>query len=225
MELSIDTSTDSAGVVLAKEGLALIQLSWHSTQNHTVELLPSIAFVVKRGGIGMASLGAVFVAKGPGSYNGLRVGMSAAKGLALSLGIPLVGISTLELEAYPFGGLGLPVRPVQRAGQGQVATALYSMVEGQLACREGEQLVSPDELRRLSHERTILCGDMAHETLAWLQPELGKYVAAPAIFASRAVALAALGWTRLLEGRTDDPATLEPLYLRPPHITGPKQRR
>ena len=102
MELAIDTSTDFAGIALSSEGDVITELTWHSPQNHTVELVPNIDKMLKQSNITPESLNAVFVAKGPGSFNGLRVAMSTAKGLAFSLNIPLIAISTLEVEAYPF---------------------------------------------------------------------------------------------------------------------------
>src|SRR4030043_2225444 len=100
MELAIDTSTESCSIGLSHQGDTIAELTWHSGQNHTVELVPNIVRLLNPTKISTQSLRAVFVAKGPGSFNGLRVGISTAKGLAFSLSITMAGISTLEIEAY-----------------------------------------------------------------------------------------------------------------------------
>ena len=82
MELAIDTSTDFASISLSCEGKTIAELTWHSGQNHTVELVPNITHLLNQTKLSPQSLGAIFVAKGPGSFNGLRVGMSTAKGFA-----------------------------------------------------------------------------------------------------------------------------------------------
>src|SRR4030043_1471984 len=130
MELAIDSSTDSCSIGLSHQGETIAELTWHSGQNHTVELVPNIVRLLNQTKISTQSLRAVFVAKGPGSFNGLRIGISTAKGLAFALSIPLVGISTLEVEAYPFAFTKLPLCPIHNAGRGEIATALYQQNDG-----------------------------------------------------------------------------------------------
>ena len=95
MQLAIDTSTDTAGIALARDREVLAELTWHCGQNHTTQLLPQIAHLLNQTGIDLKSISGIIVARGPGSFNGLRVGISTAKGLAFSLGVPIIGISTL----------------------------------------------------------------------------------------------------------------------------------
>ena len=100
MQLAIDTSTDSASLALVRYGEVLAESTWRSQQNHSVELLPKLTQLLNEAGAGIQAISGVIVAKGPGSFNGLRVGLSTAKGLAFSLKVPIIGISSLELEAY-----------------------------------------------------------------------------------------------------------------------------
>ena len=104
----------------------LIELSWRSEQNHSVELLPAIQRLMDQAGIDSSDLGCVIAAKGPGSFSALRIGMATARGLAMANDIPLVGVGTLEVEAFPYLGLGLPVCALIEAGREQVAAAIYS---------------------------------------------------------------------------------------------------
>ena len=109
MELAIDTSTETASIALSSEGTAVAEFTWHAGQNHTAELTPGINCLLQQAKLGIGDITGVIVARGPGSFNGLRVGMGMAKGLAFALGIPLVGIGTLEVEAYPHAASGTPV--------------------------------------------------------------------------------------------------------------------
>src|ERR1035437_5858080 len=109
MLLALDTSTEMAGLALVNDGRLVAEATWYCGQNHTIQLLPQLAALLIKTGTDIKTISAIAVAKGPGSFNGLRVGISSAKGLAFSLGIPLAGISTLEVEAYPFAITGLPV--------------------------------------------------------------------------------------------------------------------
>ncbi|GAI02337.1 unnamed protein product [marine sediment metagenome] len=112
MQLAIDTSTDTASLALVQDSEVLAELTWRCEQNHSVELLPRLADLLGRTKSNLQSISCVMVAKGPGSFNGLRVGVSTAKGLAFSLGIPIIGISTLEVEAYQHAETNLPICPI-----------------------------------------------------------------------------------------------------------------
>ena len=125
MELTIDTSTEFAGVGLSHDGLVEAEFIWHAGQNHTVELIPAVSCLLGKVNKAVTDISAVFVASGPGSFNGLRVGVSTAKGLAFALGIPVFGIGTLEIAAYAFAFSGLTICPIQNAGRGEIAAALY----------------------------------------------------------------------------------------------------
>ena len=147
MELAIDTSTDFASIALSREGSVITELTWRSAQKHTVELVPNIEYMLKQSNITPESLNAVFVAKGPGSFNGLRVGMSTAKGLAFSLNIPIIAISTLAVEAYPFAFTDLLLCPIQSAGRGELAVAFYRQND-ELRCLQEAHITTVDVLKK-----------------------------------------------------------------------------
>lgn len=223
MELAIDTSTNFASIALSREGETVAELTWHSEQNHTVELVPNIVHLLNQTRLGPQSLAGIFVARGPGSFNGLRVGISTAKGLAVALNIPLVGISTLEIEAYPFAITGLPVCPIHNAGREEIATALYQQNDD-WQCLVEEHITTVDALCRQTKKETLFCGEIPPPVGQKLRQRLGKQAVIPAPEARlrHASQLAALGWRRLNKGDQDNPASLQPLYLRQPPIT---QRR
>ena len=120
MELAIDTSTENAGIALSERGVLVEERIWNAGRNHTVELMPRVAALLEDHGAAASALDAVFVATGPGGFTAVRVGISAAKGLALASGATLVGVGTMWIEASPFAGRGLPIRPIMDAGRGEL---------------------------------------------------------------------------------------------------------
>ncbi|NWF77430.1 MAG: tRNA (adenosine(37)-N6)-threonylcarbamoyltransferase complex dimerization subunit type 1 TsaB [Chloroflexi bacterium] len=225
MELAIDTSSNIVSVALSRKGKILASLTWQTTQNHTVELLPNLVFLLQKAKVGLDSIEAIIVAKGPGSFNGLRVGISTAKGLASALNIPLLGISTLEAEAYLFAFTGLPLRPIHKAGREEIATALYRQKDDEWQCLEAENLTTVKTLCRRTKQKTLFCGEIPPDIISEIQQKLGKRaIISQNSRPCRANSLAILGWRELSKGERDDPAALQPVYLRPPHITKPKDK-
>jgi tRNA threonylcarbamoyl adenosine modification protein YeaZ len=225
MELTIDTSSNTASVALSHKGESLASLTWKTARNHTMELLPNLLCLLQQAKVEISSIEAIIVAKGPGSFNGLRVGISTAKGLASALNIPLLGVSTLEAEAHPFAFTGLPLCPVHKAGREEIATALYRQKDNELLCLEAENLTTVKALCRRIKQKTLFCGEIPLDIISEIQQKLGKQaIISQSNSPSRASSLAILGWRKLSRGEQDDPVTLQPLYLRPPHITKPRDK-
>ena len=226
MQLAIDTSTDTASVALVQDSKVLAELTWCSVQNHSVELLPHLAHLLNQAKLNLQSTSGIIVAKGPGSFNGLRVGISTAKGLAFSLGIPIVGISTLEVEAYQHAETGLPICPIFNAGRGEIATAMYQMQDNDWRQLATEHITTVDALCSQITTKTIFCGEFVSIIASQLTKQLKERAVIPtsASRLRRASFLAELGLQRLKAGDCDNPATLQPIYLRRPPITEPKHR-
>ena len=224
MYLAIDTSTDYACLALVENGRIIAEMNWRCGQNHTVQLLPGLSYLLDQQGVDMSSATGLIVAQGPGSYNGLRVGLSTVKGLAFSLDIPVVGIGTLEVEAYQHAERGLPVCAIFNAGRGEIAAAVFRKLNGEWARLIAEHVTTLDVLCAGVREPTIFCGEYAPAIAAEVAERLGDR----AVFVSsaaglrRAGYLAELGAMRLASGDYDDASTLQPLYLRAPAITQPK---
>ena len=219
MEIAIDTSTGIASIALSHCGQVEAEMTWPSGQNHTVELLPNLLHLLKQVKKSLQEIDAVIVAKGPGSFNGLRVGVGTAKGLAFALGIPLVGIGTLEAEAFPHAATGLPICPVQDAAKGEIATALYQLQEGQWRQLCEEHITTVEGLCSEVATGTIICGKLPPHLAREIEERLGQRTLLLKATLRRAGPLAELGWRRLQRGPIDDPATLQPLYLRRPSVT------
>jgi tRNA threonylcarbamoyladenosine biosynthesis protein TsaB len=221
MELAIDTSTEVASIALSSEGRVIAELTWRAGQNHTAELMPNINHLLEQAKLSLKDMNGIIVAKGPGSFNGLRVGMSAAKGFASALNIPLVGISTLEVEAFPYSSTCLPVCPFLNAGRGEVATALFQTKRGKWCRLVEEHITTIESLVTEIKIRTIFCGEITQDIKSRLRAKLRRKASIVDNNAAlrRAGYLAELGWSRLKARDFDNTSTLEPLYLRRPSIT------
>ncbi len=224
MLLAIDTSTDTASIALVQDGEVLAESTWRCGQNHTVELLPHLARLLNETKVGLQSISCIMVAKGPGSFNGLRVGIGTAKGLAFSLGIPIIGISSLELEAYRYAETGLPICPIFNAGRGEIATAIYQKKDNKWCQLAAEHITTVEALGSEITSKTIFCGEFVPLIASQLRKHLKQKAIIPTTELRRASLLAELGKQRLEAGDYDNPATLQPLYLRRPAITQPKHR-
>ncbi len=226
MQIAIDTSTDTASLALVQDGEILAELTWRCGQNHTTQLLPHLSHLLNQTKMSLQSANCIIVAKGPGSYNGLRVGMSTAKGLAFSLGIPIIGIGTLEIEAYPHAGCDLPVCPIFNAGRGEIATAIFQKVGDAWRQLTAEHITTVEALCSQLTTETIFCGEFVPFIAARLREHLGQraVILTPAATLRRAGFLAELGLKRFEAGDYDNTVTLQPLYLRGPAITQPKHR-
>ncbi len=226
MQIAIDTSTDIAGLALVQDCEIITELSWQCGQNHTVELYPRLDFLLSRSGMDIDRADCIFVARGPGSFNGLRVGVAAAKGLAFSLGIPIIGIGTLESTAYRFAAAGLPVCAVQNAGREEIAAAVYQQKPRKGWTRLAEEhLTTVKGLINEIPRETLFCGEINAATLESIKKVLGKKAVLPpfSLKVRSAVYLAELGRLRLLKNDFNNLAALQPIYLRKPPITERKK--
>lgn len=225
MELSIDTSTDWGGVALSEKGELLAEITWKPGRNHTVELYPNIAYLLESSNQAGQAISIIFVAIGPGSFNGLRAGISAAKGLAFSLGIPVKGVSTLEIEAYPFACIGLPICPIHDAGRGEIATAIYQNGDD-WQCLRPEYLTTAEKLAREIAEPTVLCGEIPLPIIEDIKSIAEEKAIVPdyPTRLRRPAHLAYLGWKHFTKSGPDDIHTLQPVYLRQPPITQRKKK-
>lgn len=226
MQLAIDTSTDTASLALVQDDEVLAELTWRCGRNHSTQLLPQLSHLLNQTGLSLQSASCIIVARGPGSYNGLRVGISTAKGLAFSLGIPIIGISTLEVEAYQHAETGWPVCPIFSAGRTEIATATYQRKGNQWCQLTAEHLTTIEALCSGITTKTVFCGESIVSIAAELRKRLKQkaMILSPAAGLRRAGFLAELGLKRLRAGDYDNLATLQPLYLRGPSITKAKHR-
>jgi tRNA threonylcarbamoyladenosine biosynthesis protein TsaB len=140
--LAIDTSNYPLGVALIEENQVLGEYITNLKKNHSVRIMPAIQTLMKDCERTPADLTKIVVAKGPGSYTGVRIGVTIAKTMAWSLKIPLVGVSSLEILASGTGRYfdGF-ISPLFDARRGQVYTGLYQFQNGKLTTAKEDRLV------------------------------------------------------------------------------------
>ncbi len=227
MLIAIDTSTRYGGVCIWSGDRAVAATFWYSPRNHTAELMPAIQHVLERAQAGPGGLTGVAVALGPGGFSALRVGISAAMGLAVRRNIPLVGVGTLETEAYPHADTGLPICSLLDAGRGEVAAAMFQSSEGVWRKLREESLWVPEELAGTISTPTIICGEAASHHAEELRQGAGDSALIMGFYtpASRLWALGILAAERLRMGDADGLETIRPIYLRQPNIGKAKAPR
>ena len=123
--LAIDTSNQLLGVALWKKGELKAEYTANIKRNHSVGLMPAIDHIMSETDTTPKDLDRIAIAKGPGSYTGVRIGLATAKTLAWSLNIPVVGISSLELLASNISSDESYISPFFDARRGLVYTGLY----------------------------------------------------------------------------------------------------
>lgn len=206
--LAIDTSTEQAGLAVTN-GSDIAELSWRAGRDQTVSVLAQIDRQLELSGITTVDLAAVAIASGPGMFNGLRVGMSLAKGLQLGTGVALLGVSTLEVTAFPFQGLGRPVVAVVAAGRGRLVWQRFPGTDQPV---NG----SVDELAATLEsdlEEVFVVGDLTDDQATHLAAIPGAVVPVRAARQRSPAALAEIGWRRFVSGERDDPVALAPVYV------------
>ncbi len=217
MLIAIDTATDRASLALHDGFRLRVEHTWEAPRRHTVELTPRLADAMQQLGLRYDKLSGVAVTTGPGSFTGLRVGVSVAKGLAVAQRLPLVGVPTLDVVAAGQGRDRRQLAAVVQAGRGRISVAMYRWQFGAWRGQEEPRLTTWASLVEEIAEPTLFCGEVG-EAGARLISDLGDraVLLPPPWRLRRAGFLAELAWQRLTQGDTDDPASLTPIYLKCP---------
>jgi tRNA threonylcarbamoyladenosine biosynthesis protein TsaB len=218
--LAIETSTYSGSIAVSRDEEILGEYFLNMGPSHSERLVPSIGRLLGELAIDRKELGGIAVSLGPGSFTALRVGISTAKGIAYSLGIPVVGVSSLELLAMNLLYSPYQICAAIDARKGELFSALFRAAEGRVERVCEDMVANLEELCKKIKEKTIFIGEGALLYKDFLEDnELAReralfcpsYINYP-----RASSLAYSGFNRLREGRTDDVLALAPAYLRKP---------
>ena len=222
MILAINTSTlQFALALLAEDGTLLTEYLMAGGKGHFGGLMPALDFMLNSSKYEIRDVKCISVATGPGSFTGLRVGLSLAKGLCHALCVPVVGISSLEAMASQIPYADLPVAPVLSSRRGEAFTAQFIWNDNGELIRSGDDTsLKFEDFPTLFQEPTLFVGnDYANQASAINRP-LGPLAHfAPARFWNlKASSIGSLALKKFLLGDLDDPYLLNPVYLRPPDI-------
>lgn len=227
--LGLDTSTADASLGIINGGRIVASISRPVT-SHGAALPGAVADVLAQAGMEFRDLAAIAIGIGPGSYTGLRIGLSYTKGLALVSQCALIGVPSFDAFAIEAAGRakvieGTLVAVLMDARKGEVYAALYRTVS------DGLEKISAEQVERLEQvatriaeqipEKILLVGDTKAVDAAALVSSKGREAAVlnPGTFEMCGASIAAIGAARLIRGESDRAASLEPLYIRTPEAT------
>lgn len=228
--LGIDTSTDVLSLSLADRSAlrGTVKLGSHTKvpdrrpREHSEQLMPALDELLRLCGCKPSDLEGIAVVHGPGGFTGIRTGLTVAKTVSQALGLPIVGIPSLELLVRSYPGTGL-LSPMLDARRGEVFAALYRKTE------EGVEVLMKEGLWHLSewleairhYEEPI---SFIGEGAVRYESEIRAENRTPIPFSDGSYA-AVLGEAWLLEGRQDNALSLLPAYLRLPSMVVKQQQK
>ena len=220
MLLALDTSTEWASVAVFDGRDVLGEETWRAQRRHGDELFPAIERILASTRTSLTAVTRVAVATGPGSFTGLRVAIAAAQGIARGNGATLVGISTLDVLAYPHAPSKQRVCPLLPAGRDQFYAAFYQERNRKWQRRSPFIVATLAEICRQIGTHTLFVGEIGPDAEAMLRDLLGPKAlfASPASRMRRAGYLAELGWKELDTRTQVKMSEIEPLYVRQPSI-------
>ncbi|MFD1038629.1 tRNA (adenosine(37)-N6)-threonylcarbamoyltransferase complex dimerization subunit type 1 TsaB [Virgibacillus byunsanensis] len=213
--LAVDTSNQTLGVALLHHDQVIGELSTNVKKNHSVRLMPAIVQLMKDTNITPEQLDKIVVAKGPGSYTGVRIGLATAKSMAWALNIPIVGVSSLEVLAFQGRLMDTYICPFFDARRNMIYTGLYQSKQDKLELIiEETNLLMMDWLKKIAGENKDVLFlspdiDTFKETIV---EELGDKAIIPEgpFHIAKPSHLALIG----LHRKADQTHTLAPNYLR-----------
>lgn len=223
--LALDSSGLVASVAIIEEENMVAEYTIHYKKTHSQTLLPMLDEIVKMVELDLSEIDAIAVAKGPGSFTGLRIGSATAKGIGLALKKPIIPIPTVDGIAYNLYGTNRLICPLMDARRNQVYTGIYTFQQEKLKVIAEQKAVAIEEivkeLNQLSKENleskeVIFLGDgvdvykeIINETMQM------PYSFAPAHVArQRAGAVGMLAFQYWKERKTEEAKQHQPEYLR-----------
>lgn len=217
--LGIDSSGLVASAALLCEDILVGEYTIHNKKTHSQTLLPMIETMLKMADFSVKELDAIAVAAGPGSFTGLRIGASTAKGLGQALSVPLIAVPTLEGLAYNLMGADALVCAMMDARRNQAYYAIYKVNELLPATVVEPAAAAIEEVIRQVNEtarKTIFVGDGVPVFRERLEEELTVPYgwAADSVRYQKAASIASLGKSYMQRGKGVPAKDFAPIYLR-----------
>lgn len=215
--LAVDTTASSGSVALLEDRRLVGEIAGESGTTHSARLLGAVDHLLRAEGLAIADIGAFAVAAGPGSFTGIRIGLSTVKALAFASGKPIVPVSSLRAAALKLALAGAPlVCPVFDAKKGEVYTALFETAGGRLIEIVPQGAYDPgDFFSRLPSGRIISFiggGSAVYREMIVMRIRENAVFPSRTLFIAHEVGL--LGLEGLGEGKGVPADGVEPLYFR-----------
>ncbi len=214
--LAVDTTEQGGSIALVDNGIPLCDRYVAGLKNHAVTLMPLVERMLKEDAEnGLDDLDGFVVSRGPGSFTGLRIGISMVKGLALATGKPVAGVSSLDGIAWQLSHASLPVCAMLDARRGEVYCAVYQFKNGELISKGEEKTISPEDVPALAGPSALFAGSGALVYGSCIAEGMGKGAFFAPGFQSHVSALALAHVFFHDPGVClKDPGELIPVYLR-----------
>lgn len=215
--LAIDTSGKAIGIAILADGHILYEIYINTGRNHSLVLLPQLDKALDTLNIELKDLDLYVTTTGPGSFTGLRIGLSTLKGFALSQKKPLVGVSTLEALAHNICAENVLICPIMNGPMDEIYTALYRYhVHAGYESILETQVTDIQTLVQRINGPVIFVGEGAVRWEAVLCEKLRDRAgfAPPYLHFCRASVIASMGLKKYQKQETDDMVSLIPTYLR-----------
>jgi len=210
--LSIETTTTNCSVSLSKKGeTLLLKEDYSSNYSHAERLHVFIDETLKEAKVDKSKLNAIAVSKGPGSYTGLRIGVSAAKGLCYALDIPLISISTLEALAHQVNAQDGIVVPMLDARRMEVYSAVYSSSFKLIRLVEAQILEETSFSSYLKEGKVYFVGNGVDKTKTLIHHNNAVFIEGKMPSANQ---MGSLAYAKYKKNDIEDVAYFEPYYLK-----------
>lgn len=214
--LAVDTATEICGVGLSTNGKLQVELSFSHGETHARHLMKGVRSVLDLAGMRLGDVDAFAVTRGPGSFTGLRIGISTVKGMAMAMGKPVASVSSLAVLAHQAGKSEELICPMLDARRREVYWAVYRWQDDTLVAVSSEQVGPP---AHVGDHITGPCRFIGNGAQLY-QKEVSKRLTHAACWLSGENAGIRIGWVArlaresLLAGISDDIRTFGPVYLR-----------
>ncbi len=210
--LAIDSSGVAAGAALTEDGILKSEEFSQNGLTHSVTLLPMAESVLKKAGMKVSDIDLFAVTVGPGSFSGLRIGVTIAKTLAYGVGKRLCPVSTLKAIAGNLPFADKLICPIMDARRDQLYNAIYKWEDGKLSELVSPRAISKEDLASEIKEDVIFIGDGALKFKDYFSEKLGDkaHFAPPTLCSVKAATVAFLAMSE--EG--ENPEDVNPSYLR-----------
>ncbi len=226
--LAIETTTHCGSVALLRDDMLLGCLTLNTSRTHSQRLLRDTDFLMKECGVTPDAIEGVAVSLGPGSFTGVRIGLSFAKGFAFAAARPIAGVPTLKAMALRCAEPQILLCTVMDARRGEIFSAIWRMNPDTHVLEEirPARAESLDAFLEEVTEPALFAGDGGIKFAERIRGRLGDRArfAQPGRNLPSAEEVAVLGREMLLDGRADDVALLKPIYLRTPDCNPRKEK-